>query len=586
MNRIIKNFNWKSWIIILIALVFGTFYVFVAGYVVILIKNFADLIAGNKEPDWLVPDPNNKIQAVINLSAVSLSLIFVSFFIKIISRIMLLKQTLIASNLFKNQIYQKINSLSLEQFSKYKRSSLINRINVDYSKLEDAALKVFVYMIENVFEVFIYIGFSIALSPYLSLIYLIFIPIITTLIVVGAKKTEKNYKQSYESLDNLNQVIRENIVGIKVVRIFNLEQFQTQRYDLHHKNWFKSILKADLFLTTMWQLIFLSINIFITLVLTLSGYLNKVNSNLSPGTVIGFLNYLTFTSYVVIGLADYALKIIKTKPINKRFDQIFSLKNDDVSEDKNTNPIKGKIEFKNLNYKYDQNNFNVLNNINLTINSGENIGIIGSIGSGKSTLVGLLSGLKKADNNSIYLDDVDINDYNINHVRKNVSYDFQKKLLFSGSIKSNILKANANATDQQLQDVIKYSCSNDFINNFKDKENHILTEFGNNLSGGQKARVCISRTLIKDSRIMIFDDSLTALDNITAKKVLTNILDNYQERTKIFISQQIRIIKDLDKIIVLDKGNVVGFDTHKNLLNNCQIYREIYESQKKIGDDV
>ncbi|MDC4182284.1 ABC transporter ATP-binding protein [Mycoplasma bradburyae] len=586
MKYILRNFKLKNWIITIIGISFCIAYVIASGYVVRLIESFVDIIGGEKQADWLIPDPKNKIQAVINLTAFSFGLIIFSFIIKIIGRIMLLKQTLLASNLFKNQIYYKINNLSLEEFYGYKKSTLINRINVDYAKLEKTAINVLVYMIECCFELLVYISFSIALSPYLSIIYLIFIPLIIFIIVRGSRKTEDHYQDSYKSLDNLNQVIRENITGLKVVRIFNLEEFQTARYDDHHKSWFKSIIRADLILTSMYHLIFLAINIFITLVLVTSGYLNKVNSNLSPGTVIGFLNYLTFSSYVVIAIADYALNMIKTRPVQHRFKEILELKNEDLDKNKLTNPIVGKIEFRNLNYKYEQNNFNVLKNINLMINPGENIGIIGSIGSGKSTICSLLSGIKKPNDNSIFIDGIDINQYNIKHIRKNVSYDFQKKLLFSGTIKSNIVKANLQATQKQIDQVINYACADEFINNFSDKLDHQLVEFGNNLSGGQKARVCIARTLIKDSKIMIFDDSLTALDNITAKKVLDNILDNYKDKTKIFISQQIRNIKDLDKIIVLDKGNVVGFDTHINLLSDCNVYKEIYDSQKKIGDDV
>lgn len=186
----------------------------------------------------------------------------------------------------------------------------------------------------------------------------------------------------------------------------------------------------------------------------------------------------------------------------------------------------------------------------------------------------------------IMIDNVDINKYQTRHIRQSVAIDFQKKQLFSGTIKSNILKTNPDADQDRINQVLDHSCANEFINNLDDKLEHNLIEFGNNLSGGQKARICIARTLIRDSKIMIFDDSLSALDNITAKKVLDKILANYQNRTKIFVSQQTRTIKDLDKIIVLDQGNVVGYDTHKNLLTSCEVYKQIYDSQKRIGDEV
>ncbi|YAF50070.1 ABC transporter ATP-binding protein [Mycoplasmoides gallisepticum] len=184
------------------------------------------------------------------------------------------------------------------------------------------------------------------------------------------------------------------------------------------------------------------------------------------------------------------------------------------------------------------------------------------------------------------IDNVDINKYQTRHIRQSVAIDFQKKQLFSGTIKSNILKANPDADQDRINQVLDHSYANEFINNLDDKLEHNLIEFGNNLSGGQKARICIARTLIRDSKIIIFDDSLSALDNITAKKVLDKILANYQNRTKIFVSQQIRTMKDLDKIIVLDQDNVVCYDTHKNLLTSCELYKQIYDSQKRIGDEV
>ncbi|MES3519135.1 ABC transporter ATP-binding protein [Mycoplasmoides gallisepticum] len=186
----------------------------------------------------------------------------------------------------------------------------------------------------------------------------------------------------------------------------------------------------------------------------------------------------------------------------------------------------------------------------------------------------------------IMIDNVDINKYQTRHIRQSVAIDFQKKQLFSGTIKSNILKANPDADQDRINQVLDHSYANEFINNLDDKLEHNLIEFGNNLSGGQKARICIARTLIRDSKIIIFDDSLSALDNITAKKVLDKILANYQNRTKIFVSQQIRTMKDLDKIIVLDQDNVVCYDTHKNLLTSCELYKQIYDSQKRIGDEV
>ncbi len=561
-------------------------YVVVSGFVVLIIQNFVDLISGIKKPDWLVPNPNDKLRATINLTALSLSLIIISFFIKVVGRIILLKQTLLAANLLKNDLYCKINSIGLQQFYKYKRSTLINRLNVDYFKLEKTAINVLVYMIENIFEVAVYIGFSIVLSDYLSLIYLIFIPIVIFLIVQGSKRTKDHYKKSYQSLDNLNQVIRENIVGAKVIRTFNLEDFQTLRYDNHHKLWFKSILRADLILTVMWQLIFLAINIFITLTLVSAGYLNKTNSSLTPGVVIAFLNYLTYTSYVVIGICDYVLNILKTRPVKQRIKAIFELKDDTDNNKAIFDEIIGKITFNGLNYKYEQNNFNVLNNINLTIKPKENIGVIGSIGSGKSTLCKLIAKINNASDNMVMIDNVDINKYQIKHIRQSIAVDFQKKQLFSGTIRSNILKANPDADQDRINQVINHACANEFIDKFEQKLDHNLIEFGNNLSGGQKARICIARTLIRDSKIMIFDDSLSALDNIIAKKVLDNILSNYENKTKIFVSQQIRTIKDLDKIIVLDQGKVVGYDNHQNLLNSCEVYKQIYDSQKRIGDDV
>lgn len=429
-----------------------------------------------------------------------------------------------------------------------------------------------------------------------SSVWMILISYVSIFIFFGIagfliKKAMPYFSGTRTALDVNNTIMNENIVGNKLIRIYNLEKKQGKRYEKGNSNLRTLSIKADRIMAFLMPAAFFFINISFVVVYLFAG-LYAWNSNPSEikntmkliGIILSFTQYLMLIMLGLILISQFGYLFSRGKVCAGRMFEVMDKKTS-INFDENGNKIEnGKIKLKNVAFAYhaseDGKNKNVIQNINLEIPNGSSLGVIGQTGSGKSTFVHLITRLYDVTHGSIEISDHNIKTISQDSMRENISISLQDKVLLYGTIKSNILIGNPNASDEEIVEAAKNAEAWEFINTKEEKLLSRVEQRGSNLSGGQKQRISIARALLKKSKILIFDDSTSALDTITEKKILNNLKKNYKDVTKIIVSQKIKSIQNCDQIIVLSDGKISQQGTHAELIKNEKgIYRKIYDSQ-------
>ena len=400
------------------------------------------------------------------------------------------------------------------------------------------------------------------------------------------RKSGKQYVSIQSSLDDISTKSTDDINGARVIRAFNnqenenksfktiTETYETKSVNVHKLN---SLINPIVFAIT--AIVTIAI-VFLCRETLLDG--SDSEKVVISSTIIAAMAYLAQIFFGVVQLPPVLLDIIKAGVSRKRIDAILTYQSsiESGTEESKDNIV---IEFKNVCFSYkDDSNHYALTNINFQINKGQTLGIIGGTGSGKSTLINLIERFYDTTEGEILYKGINIKDYDLSKLRSEISLVNQKSSLFRGTIKSNFLMANSSASDEQITEALKKAEAYEFVSQYEDYLNHEVNEGGSNFSGGQKQRLCIARGLIINPEVLILDDSTSALDLLTDKKIRTT-LSAINDMTKIIVSQRVATIADADLIILLDKGRAVGMGNHKQLLDSCQIYKEIYESQIKKG---
>ncbi|MDE7075089.1 MAG: ABC transporter ATP-binding protein/permease, partial [Malacoplasma sp.] len=512
-----------------------------------------------------------------------------AFFLRITSRFFHIKSAIDIVQRLRNELFWKLQWIKDDEFNKLSVSSIVSRATNDSYQFQETVLIVFMFFFESLLLIIGSLIFCVVLNWMLSSIFLVIIPLVLVVNFICNKKAKKYYSQNLEELDSVNRVMRENIAGTKTVRSFRLQKFQLERFDIHNLTWYKSIYKGEF--TIYFGIIFLFyiLNVAIILVLFISGTLNNfsvLGQKIDVSQVIAFANYLIYAVFCAFGISNALVSINRTKPCIERINEILN-KNSENAEGKDfKEPFTPSIEFKNVSYSYgtSEDKKPIIDKISFKVNPGEIVGIIGPTGSGKSTIVLLASNLAEPEKGEIIFSNQTSSEVSSINIRKQISVAFQEKFIFSGTIKSNILMGNKSASDEKIKWAAKLACADEFIERSENKYDSYVLQNGNNFSGGQKQRLSIARTFTKDAGIYILDDSLSALDNLTRDKVLKNIKNNFKGKTFIIVSQQVKTIKDADKIIVLDKGKIIDIGTHSQLVKKCSLYNKIYDSQKTIGE--
>lgn len=479
----------------------------------------------------------------------------------------------------RKDIFNKVANLSYLELDKIKLENIITVISNDVSIIGTIIL----YTIRLLFKVpIILIGsilMLIIMLPKMSIILLIIVPILIISTYIIFKRAFPYFDYTQDNLDDLNMIVRENIGGIRVVKSTNSETIEKKKFNKNNES-LKNVNINAMKLVTLVTPIMMFLIYGATIVIILIGRKYCLSGNFEVGSIMASIQYLTIILSAFLTSSMMLLLIARSKVSINRINNILKLNNDLKSIKKIKKNIDGKIEFKNVNFKYELGNGDyVLKDINLVIKSHSNVGIIGKTGSGKSTLVNLIPRFYDINEGSILIDDINIKDYDVNYLRDNVSFNFQNINLLSGTIEKNI-KFYSNK-DIDIESISKLSCLDNFINSKDLKYKYKLEQGAKNISGGEKNRLSIARTLYKNSPIMIFDDTMNALDSKTENTILKNIKSKYKNTTVIMVSNKINSIINMDKIIVVDDGKIIDIGKHNDLVKRCSLYKEIYDLSKK-----
>ncbi|EJS76130.1 ABC transporter ATP-binding protein [Bacillus cereus] len=411
-------------------------------------------------------------------------------------------------------------------------------------------------------------------------ILLVVVPILLIAIVLIASQASGSFKKVQEALDKVNTKLQENLSGVRVIKAYVRQKYEISQFGNVNTNLTKINIRAVQIISLMMPIIMLVVNGGIVATLWIGG--EKVfNGTLQVGAILAFINYLNIILMSLMSISMVFIQIARAFPSADRVQQVLNTEVDIMSEANAIEPeqVEGNIDFKNVSYSYTKNNEYVLKDITFSIRKGEKVGIIGSTGSGKSTLTKLLPRLYDVDQGEIRIDGIDIKTYDLQKLRASIGFVPQKALLFSGSIEDNLRYGKEDATHEELEVAASSACATEFINKLEDSYHYKLTQGATNLSGGQKQRVSIARALVRKPSILILDDSTSAVDAKSEANIQSALRTEYKGTTTLLIASKISSIMDADKILVLDNGELVGDGTHEQLIEKCEVYQEIYLSQ-------
>ena len=480
-------------------------------------------------------------------------------------------------------LFDKIQTLSFLELDKLKTSSLITRLTNDVTQIQQMTNMLLRMMVRAPSTAIGGLVMAIILSKELSKIFVVAIPIILIVVMIILKKSFPLFKKMQQKIDNINLVMRESILGIKIIKALVIEDKQKDRFNDANEELTMASIKSQGMNLLLLPISTFIMNLTVVSVLWFGGNM-FVSGNIEIGKIMAFINYLlqimASIMMVINCMIMFSRAQVSAARINEVLDTKASIENKENSEEvKNFD-----IEFKNVFFKYNDHSDNVLEDISVKIKEGEKVGIIGSTGCGKTSFVNLIPRLYDATSGEILIGGVNVKNINIKQLREDVGIVLQESILFSGDIKSNLKLGNKNASEEELISASKDSQAYEFIMNKDNKFDEAVEQRGKNLSGGQKQRLSIGRTLIKNPKIFIMDDSSSALDMATEARLQTSIRNRMKDNTVLIIAQRISAVMDLDKIIVMDYGKISDMGSHNELLERSEIYRSIAVSQ--LGEEV
>ncbi len=492
-----------------------------------------------------------------------------------------------AKNLRK-EMFHKIQDYSFENIDKFSTSSLVTRMTTDVTNVQMAFQMIIRILVRGPIMLIFALLMVISISAKLSLIFFVAIPVLGGILFYIAKKAHPNFERVFKKYDKLNRVVQENVSAIRVVKAYVREEHEEEKFKEVNNEVYDNFKKAEKIIAFNGPVMQFTIYTCIILISWIGSQL-IVGGEMGTGQLSSIITYawqilssLMMLSFVFVMIimaqssAERILEVIEEEPTLKN-------KEKPIKEVKD-----GSIKFENVSFRYgdeeNKDNF-ALRDINLNIKSGETIGIIGGTGSSKSTLVQLIPRLYDVTKGSIKVGGIDVRDYDIKSLREEVAMVLQKNVLFSGTIAENLRWGKKDADQEELEEVCKLAQADGFIKEFPSKYDTVLDQGGTNVSGGQKQRICIARAILKQPKILILDDSTSAVDTKTDALIRKAFREKIPNTTKIIIAQRVSSIEDADKIIVLNEGKIDGIGTSEELLKTNEIYKEVYESQTKGGDE-
>ena len=502
-----------------------------------------------------------------------------------------------ARNLRRN-IYKNITDFSFSNIDKFSTPSLVTRITTDVTNVQMSYMQIIRTAVRAPFMMIFSIIMAFMISKELAVYFVIIVPVIFAILITIIYFGIRIFNRIFKKYDALNASIQENISGMRTVKSYVREDYEIKKLSKASENLKKDFTKAERLVMSdqsIMQFAIYALNLVViflgaTFVIQNGTYdetLGLITYNkLSTGDLSSLLTYGIQSLMSLMMLSMVIVTITISIESARRIVEVLNEKPTIVSP---SNPIynidNGEIEFKNVSFKYkEEGNKYVLSNINLKIESGQMIGILGGTGSGKTSLVNLISRIYDVNEGEVILSGHNVKEYDVDSLRENIAVVLQKNILFSGSVKENLKWGNENATDEEIIHFSKLACADEFVSKFEGGYDYKIEQGGSNVSGGQKQRLCIARALIKKPKVLILDDSTSAVDTKTDALIRKGLREDLKETTKIIIAQRISSIQDADQIIVMDNGMINGIGNHEELMKNNEIYRDIYNSQNRIKE--
>ena len=482
----------------------------------------------------------------------------------------------------RSDVYKKIQQFSFANIDRFSTGSLVTRLTNDITKVMNMINMMMRMCLRAPGMLIGALIASIALSPDLAKVLAVTIPLLLIVQFVVIRIGYPRFQKMQTKIDSLNNRIQEDLTNERVIKSFVREEYENTRFRNTNNDLKDTTLHALNIMVTLMPAMMLMMNLTSLAVIWFGGKM-VINTKMNVGDLSSFITYITQILMSLMMLTMIFMNSSRALASAKRISEVLDEKID-LTDENAAHPeldVKnGKVEFKNVSFRYYKTSpGKVLDNINLTINPGETVGIVGSTGCGKTTLVSMIPRLYDADEGEILIDGVNVRDYNLTRLRTGVGMVLQKNVLFSGTIAENLRWGDEHATDEQMTDVAQSAQADGFIRSFADGYDHVLDQGGTNVSGGQKQRLCIARALLKKPKILILDDSTSAVDTATEARIREAFSTSLKDSTKIVIAQRISSVIHADKIVVLNEGQITGVGTHEELLRSNKEYQEIYYSQ-------
>ncbi len=479
------------------------------------------------------------------------------------------------------ETYKKVQGFSFANLDEFSVSSLITRLTNDCNTLGQVTMMSLRMAVRAPFMMIFALIMSFAINPRLARVFLVSIPITVVIFLLVLRKARPLFIALQTKVDRVNAIIQENLTGIRVVKSFNRQKHEEMRFKERNDDLKDNALKAISLVIFIMPVLNLVVYGTIVAVLWFGGKEILVGT-MSGGELISFITYITQVLMSLLMMSFFLMQLLRGSASVKRIIEVLNTKSEIVQV---SNPIKelkdGSIKFNNVSFRYPASNENTLKNINFSVNSGETLGIIGSTGSSKSTLVQLIARLYDVTEGYVEVGGKNVKEYDIESLRDQVAFVLQKNTLFSGNLRENMKWGNENASDEDIIKALKQAQAWEFISKYEDGLDHKVEQGGENFSGGQKQRLSIARALMKSPKIIILDDSTSAVDMTTDAKIQHTFKEELADVTTIIITQRISSIQNADRIIVMHEGEIESFADHKTLMDISAIYKEIYESQQK-----
>ena len=486
----------------------------------------------------------------------------------------------LASNL-RESMFARIQDYSFSNIDKFSTAGLVTRLTTDVTNIQNAFQMLLMICTRSPVTLIVALFMAFSISAKLSLIFLVAMAFLAVMLVIFIPKAMGYFKQMFKKYDKVNGVVKENVGAIRVVKAFVREDYEDKKFSDAAGELFQNSISAERIISFNMPIMQLTVYSCILLISWFGAKMIVNQTGLTTGELTSLLSYVMNILMSLMMLSMVFVMVTQSAAAAQRIEEVLEEQPDITSPENAVKNVKdGSIDFEHVTFAYQQRSGKpVLSDINLHIKSGETIGIMGGTGSSKTSLVSLISRLYDATEGSVRVGGEDVRRYDVESLRDAVSVVLQNNVLFSGTIYDNLRWGDENATDEECQQACRLACADEFIERFPEKYNTYIERGGTNVSGGQKQRLCIARALLKKPKVLILDDSTSAVDTATDAKIREAMRTHIPGTTKIIIAQRISSIQDADRVLVLDNGRVNAFDTPENLLKTNAIYQEVYNSQ-------